>query len=136
MAVGIFKPGQGYWTRLMSAMGWGTVVVLGAAWLWDLLRTAKVGNIETVYVQAVAALAFVVVFGLLLYYYLGVNTKVVDFMVATEGEMKKVNWSTRREVLGSTWIVLALTAFTTVFVGLLDFIFARIFLWMGVLEGR
>ena len=136
MAVGIYKPGQGYWTRLMSAIGWGTVAVLGAAWLWDLLRTSRIGGVETVYVQAGAALLLIVLLGLLLYYYLGVNTKVVDFMVATEGEMKKVNWSTRREVLGSTWIVLGLTAFTTVFIGLLDFIFARIFLWMGVLEGR
>ena len=31
-------------------------------------------------------------------------------MIATEGEMKKVNWSTRREILGSTWIVIGLTA--------------------------
>ena len=122
--------------RLMSAIGWGTVVVLGAAWLWDLLKTSRIGNVETVYIQAAAALAVVLALGLLLYYYLGRNARVVDFMVATEGEMKKVNWSTRREVLGSTWIVLGLTAFTTVFIGLLDFIFARIFLWMGVLEGR
>jgi hypothetical protein len=29
------------------------------------------------------------------------DLKVVDFMIATEGELKKVNWSTRREIVGS-----------------------------------
>ena len=36
-------------------------------------------------------------------------SQTVDFMIATEGEMKKVNWSTRREILGSTWVVIAVT---------------------------
>ena len=35
-------------------------------------------------------------------------------MIATEGEMKKVNWSTRREIIGMTWVVIGLTVFIAV----------------------
>jgi preprotein translocase SecE subunit len=55
-------------------------------------------------------------------------------MIATEGEMKKVNWSSRREVLGSTWIVIALTIFIAILCFSYDRIFQIFFQWMGVLE--
>jgi len=135
MALGIYKPGQGYWTRVMSAVGWGTLVLMGVAWLWKILAGVRIGEIEAVYVQAGAALLVMAVFGWLLYMLIGVKPRVVDFLIATEGEMKKVNWSTRREIIGSTWVVIGLLAFMSVMIFVLDFVvFAQFFRWIGVLK--
>ena len=134
MIGGIYKKGQGYWTRLMSAIALGLIVLLGVVWLWDLLAAVKIGDFQTVYIQATAAVITGAVFGWLGYYYIGRKPKVVDFMIATEGEMKKVNWSSRREIIGSTWIVIALTIFIAIFCFLADRLFQQIFTWIDVLE--
>jgi preprotein translocase subunit SecE len=39
----------------------------------------------------------------------------------TIGELRKVNWPTRKEALRLTWIVLAVMAAMGLFLGLLDF---------------
>ncbi len=134
MAKGIYKPGQGYWTRLMSAIALGLIVLMGAVWVWDLLATAKIGTLQSVYVQAGATVILLAVFGCLGYYLIARKAKVVDFMIATEGEMKKVNWSSRREVLGSTWVVIALTFIIAVLCKLYDTVFQLVFQWIGVLK--
>ena len=109
MSSAIYKSGQGYWVRLMSAIAYGVVIVLGLNWLWGWLETMSFGDIETVYVQVAAILLFAMVFGLIGYSIIGRRQRTVDFFIATEGEMKKVNWSTRREVVGSTVIVLVIS---------------------------
>jgi preprotein translocase subunit SecE len=134
MAAGIYKKGQGYWTRMMSAVAAGALVFIGAVWLWDTLAGVRIGSLQTVYVQAGAAVIFIGVLGVICYLVLGVNRKVVDFMIATEGEMKKVNWSTRREIMGSTWIVIGLTFVIAVIIGVLDMAYSAIFQALDVLE--
>ena len=134
MAVGIYKKGQGYWTRLMSAIAFGMIVLMGAVWLWNLLGNVRFGDVQVVYVQAAAGVAVIAVFGWLGFYLIGRKPKVVDFMIATEGEMKKVNWSSRREILGSTWVVIALTLFIALFCFVWDFVFQLFFQTVGVLE--
>ncbi|MDY7107942.1 MAG: preprotein translocase subunit SecE [Planctomycetota bacterium] len=134
MGAGIYKKGQGYWTRLMSAIAFGLIVLMGTVWLWDLLATTKIGDIQTIYVQAGGAVLVLGFFGILGFYLIGRKPAVVDFMIATEGEMKKVNWSSRREVLGSTWIVIALTIFIAILCFAYDRVFQIFFQWMGVLE--
>ncbi len=134
-ALGIYKPGQGYWTRVMSAVGWGTLVLMGVAWLVNQLRGVRVGELQSVYVQAVVAGLVLVAGSMLLYYLIGVNQRFVDFLIATEGEMKKVNWSTKREIIGSTWVVIALVIFISLLLFVLDYlIFAPLFRLIGVLE--
>ena len=134
MAVTIYKKGQGYWTRMMSAVGYGLIVGLGVIWLWDLLKSVKIGGLESVYISAAGAVIAASVFGVLGYYLIGVKPRVVDFMIATEGEMKKVNWSSRKEVLGSTWVVIGLTFFIAVFCALVDLGFASFFRAIDVLD--
>jgi len=134
MAVTIYKKGQGYWTRLMSAIGLGLLVFMGAVWLWDILKGMTWGTIEPVYVSATGAVIFIGIFSVLGYYLIGRKPSVVDFMVATEGEMKKVNWSTKREIIGSTWIVIALTIAIAAFCWVCDTGFAFLFTRIGVLE--
>jgi len=134
MALHIYKKGQGYWTRLMSAIAFGMIVLMGARWVWNLLVTVKIGDMQTIYVQAASAVIVIAVFGCIGYYLIGVKRPVVDFMIACEGEMKKVNWSTRREILGSTWVVIILTAFIALFCFSFDRVFQLVFTWIDVLE--
>ena len=134
MAVGIYKKGQGYWTRLMSAVALGTLTLMGSVWLWDEARAIRIGEIEPVYVSAAAASIFAIVVGLIGFLLLARKPKVVDFMIATEGEMKKVNWSSRREIIGSTWVVIGLTIFIAILCYAFDLIFQALFQAVGVLE--
>ncbi|MEY4842051.1 MAG: hypothetical protein RJA12_775 [Planctomycetota bacterium] len=135
MSTAIKKFGQGYWTRLMTVIGFGMLAVLGAVWLWRLLETVDIG-IHPTYVASGAALLFLAGVGVLLWWFAGFNAKSVDFLVATEGEMKKVNWSTRREIVGSTLVVIAMTLIISLFCWVWDFAFSTIFVWMRVLDMR
>jgi preprotein translocase SecE subunit len=130
----IYKKGQGYWTRMMSGIGFGLLIAMGAAWTWNQFKTVRIGTIEPVYVSATAAVIFLSVFGLLTYHFLGRNPKFVDFTIATEGEMKKVNWSTRREIVGSTWAVIGLTIIIALLCWVFDNFFAWVFQQIGVLQ--
>jgi preprotein translocase SecE subunit len=134
MAVTIYKKGQGYWTRIMSAIAYALIVGFGAVWLWELLSTVRMGELQPVYVQGAAAVVVIAVFGVIGYWLIGRKPAVVDFMIATEGEMKKVNWSSWREIRGSTAVVIALTIFIALLCSGYDFIFATFFRFIGVLD--
>ena len=45
----------------------------------------------------------------------------------TIGELKKVNWPTRQEAVNLTIVVLIVTLSMSAFLGLLDFIFTKLF---------
>ena len=45
----------------------------------------------------------------------------------TIGELRKVNWPTRREAINLTIIVLIVTFSMSVFLGIMDFIFNQVF---------
>jgi len=132
--LGIHKKGQGYWTRMMSAIAAGLLIFMGASWLWKTMSGLRIGTIETVYVQAGAAVIFISVLSVIAYYLIAVHKKVVDFLIATEGEMKKVNWSTRREIMGSTWVVISLTFIVAAIIAFLDMSYSMIFQALKVLD--
>ena len=134
MSVGIYKQGQGYWVRLMSAIGFGLLVMMGVVWLWDQLSSVQVGDVQPVYIQGGIAVITVTICGLIGYHLIGRKPKLVEFMIATEGEMRKVNWSTRREVVGSTILVILLTLFIALFCQVADLGFSAFFQWAGVLD--
>ena len=47
-----------------------------------------------------------------------------DYLKETKGEMKQVNWPTRRMAIAFTILVIAISVFTAIYLGLFDFIFA------------
>jgi len=135
VSTAIKKLGQGYWTRLMTIIGFGLLGVLGAVWLWRLLETVDLG-VAPVYVASGTALLFMLLVGCLLWWFAGSNARSVDFLVATEGEMKKVNWSTKREIVGSTLVVIGIALTISLFCWIWDFAFSTLFVWMRVLDMR
>ena len=58
----------------------------------------------------------------------------VDFLIATDSEMKKVNWSTRAELIGSTKVVILFVLLIAVALFVFDTIFSTIFYLMHVLK--
>jgi preprotein translocase subunit SecE len=136
MASGIYKSGQGYYTRMGTTVGAGLLTLLGLRWLWDYAAQVKVGTINQTYVAFGICGAVGLVIGTLIYLYVFRKPGSGDFLIATEGELKKVNWSSRREIFGSTAVVIILMAVATTFIWLVDNAFVFVFQQMGVLEGQ
>lgn len=86
------------------------------------------------YLQAGTAGLFMLLGAILLYIFVGTKKQTVEFLVATDGEMKKVNWTSYREVKGSTIVVIAATFLIAGFLFGVDTLFARIFSAIGVLQ--
>ncbi len=74
------------------------------------------------------------VLGVVMFWIAGSNRKTNDFFIATEGEMKKVSWSTKKEVIGSTKVVLAFTFLMASFLFVVDGAFIVIFSSLDVLQ--
>lgn len=135
MALSIYKPGQGYYTRMLSAVGVGVIVLSGVAWLWEKMTTIDaIPQDQELYYQGGMAVVVIAFFGALVYFILN-KPSVADFMIATEAEMKKVNWPTKKEIIGSTWVVICGTAFIALLLWVINIGFAYVFTEVGVLEG-
>ena len=225
MAFAVYKPGQGYWTRVLTAIGAGVLVLAGVVWIWeelgakdwrvpvnhDLSLTAltadadrivqhlgleapggepgsksnsvkvtavasgsafdsagmqrndvithvdgkPVGDVDaivtllqvasspvltvqrgysiTLYVQAGVAVVILAACSLVIWRVLN-RPRTVDFMIATEAEMNKVNWPSRQEIVGSTRVVIIGTALLTLMLFVVNMIFTVIFKGIGILE--
>jgi preprotein translocase subunit SecE len=59
--------------------------------------------------------------------------RVADFLIATEGEMKKVSWSSRKEVIGSTKVVIVTTLIMAAVLFVVDIVFQLFFKSIGIL---
>jgi preprotein translocase SecE subunit len=80
-----------------------------------------------VYLQAAIAALVMLAGGGLIYYYVGVKPKTVDFLIATDGEMKKVNWSTKKVIRDSTYVVIGATFLIAGVIALADIVFFKFF---------
>jgi preprotein translocase SecE subunit len=233
MSFGIYKQGQGYWVRVMTAAGVGLLILYAASWGWqqaeavrlpvrswtmattgtqgaaapgdtvnlyrmsddldadetyEVFGTALVESYESgkggnarmvlnsfssdevakrggetlrvaieqpgqsasmtasvngasstpifpvLYLQAGIAGGILLIGAILLYIFVGTHRKSVGFLIATDGEMKKVNWTSYREVKGSTIVVIVATFLIAGFLFGVDTIFARFFTFIGVLQ--
>lgn len=222
MSVAIYKPGQGYWTRVMTAVFAGVLVLAAAAWLYqqalliplpdrawitsyqsatefapgeqvELLGEAAIGNrpvlgvatvetvaaasgggtltvvdpvlegeaqraqvqalrsaggqvttisggvrgvpiVERIYVQGGMVVLVVLLGAAAIVYFVAMKKPSVDFLIATDGEMKKVNWSTRKDILNSTWVVIGASVLLGLYLFGFDMLFSFFFEQIGVLD--
>ncbi len=49
-----------------------------------------------------------------------------QFFSDAKQELKKVTWPTRQQTMTSTWVVLAVTAALSIFLGLVDLAFSKV----------
>ena len=141
MNLGIYKQGQGHWTRLMSFLGWGTMFAWGASWLWGQLAKIDFARneqgefiVEPQYIRGGAALLVVIIGAILCYWFSYNNQRSGEFLISTESEMKKVNWSSKKEITGSTWVVVSIALLLGVVLFLIDLGFSTFFKGIGLLQ--
>jgi len=87
------------------------------------------------YLQTGVASGLLLIGAVFLYWYVGVARRPVEFLIATDGEMKKVNWTSYREVKGSTIVVIVATFLIAGLLFVVDMGFSWVFRAIGVLEG-
>jgi preprotein translocase subunit SecE len=130
-----YKPGQGYYTRICTAVGGAVLVLWGALALYEQLSSLI--NPRASYALAVSygvAAAFVVGLGAFMYWLVGMNRRANDFFIATEGEMKKVSWSSKKEVIRSTKVVIGSVLMLGAMLFVVDLTFMWFFHLLGVLK--
>ncbi len=227
MALGLYKPGQGYWVRVMTAAMAGILILAASAWLWEQIGgkadkiiplatytlnlspasgDAKAGQLvslrgesssevgtarvvvaeptsaggdrlvieapkfsgssdislvrtiepaegssatlrgaiagppqakrlfEALYLQAGAVGVLMVLGTIVTYYLVGMRQGSAEFLIATDGEMKKVNWSTKKHIRDSTSVVILWAVLLAGGLFVIDILFAKFFQLIGVLQ--
>jgi preprotein translocase SecE subunit len=128
--VRLYKPGQGKYVRWGSAIGAGAIAFSAA---WFVRANLTLMGLENLWVQLVPIFAFAAL-GLVIFWIVGRNRTAVDFMIATEGEMKKVNWSSKREIIGATKVVIFSVFALSALLFLVDLILIFFFSSIDVLQ--
>jgi len=121
MSFDIYKRGQGKYTRLCSAFGVATIAGLGCVQLYKKLEATDFG----LWVETMVPAGLFVALSLLTFWLVN-RASVSDFMIAAEGEVKKVSWSSRKEIAVSTFVVIVVVIVMAVLLGSTDLCF-RIF---------
>ena len=137
MKIEFYKKGQGYYTRLCTAMGAGIMVLLGCWALYntlDLVSAEKLGTNTKGWIRAGVPAAIFVIAAYLIFRLIN-SVRFADFLIQTEGEMKKVSWSTRKEIFSSTKIVIITVIIMAAILALVDMAFHSAFVKIGVLKG-
>jgi preprotein translocase subunit SecE len=125
----IYKRGQGKYTRITTFVGVMLLVAIGAVRLSEELTTLQLS--PPVRYGLATALVVVAAIGM---FWIVNRPRSADFMIATEGEMKKVSWSSRKEVVGSTKVVIITTLILTAILFAVDLLFVQVFRWVRVLQ--
>ena len=78
---------------------------------------------------------FLGVFALVVFFVVN-KQNVVEFLIATDSEMKKVNWTTKKELVGSTKVVIFFMVMIAVFLFVCDLLFGYFFYLINVLKSN
>jgi preprotein translocase SecE subunit len=144
----IYKKGQGYWTRMGTALA--AVLIIGLTvwffyqqlpiWLTPAFTPANATPDQN---RAAAATARNATMGIctallagaaLLAWRLMNRPTSVDFLIATDSEMKKVNWTSRQELIGSTKVVIIFMFLIAFILFAIDILFGYFFKLIRVLD--
>ena len=120
MNLKIYKRGQGKNSRLGTALVAFAIVAIGCWILYGKLQNSGP------WVQTMVPVGVCVVFSGLIYWLMN-KPALADFLIAAEGEIKKVSWSTRQEITNSTIIVIFVVVVMASGLGLVDLAFRLFF---------
>ena len=125
MVFNIYKRGQGKYTRLCSAFAIAIIVGLGCLQLYKKLQAGDLG----LWTETMVPAGLFVILALLIFWLVN-KPSLADFLIAAEGEMKKVSWSSRQEIAVSTLIVIMVVISMAVLLGTTDVGFRTLFTWL------
>jgi preprotein translocase subunit SecE len=122
-----YKPLQGWYARLYTAIGLGVIVVLG---VWRLEETVRDYSNATRYgiPTAVGLVLGWIIFRLVQF------PPFVEFLIATEAEMNKVSWTSRDDLYRATSVVLTTVFLVAVFLFGVDWVWSNLLQLIGVLK--
>lgn len=123
----IYKRNQGKTIRLATVISVMVLVAWGCYVLSERLGAYRVNT----YLRFGIPLGILLGVGVLMFWLVN-RPRGADFLIATEGEMKKVSWSSRKEIIGSTKVVIVTTLILAAILFLIDVVFANVFRALGV----
>ncbi|HEX8524901.1 MAG TPA: preprotein translocase subunit SecE [Tepidisphaeraceae bacterium] len=146
----VYKSGQGYWTRVGSAAAATLITLLTLqflythlnVWLTPAFTPKGADSVQIAHAISMAkgvtlAICGVFLVGMfVLVFWLLNKPDYADFLIATDSEMKKVNWTSRKELIGSTKVVIIFMFLIAFLLFAFDFMFGELFYMMGVLKLR
>jgi preprotein translocase subunit SecE len=123
----LYKPRQGWYARLYTALGLGLAVGLGV-WrfheaLNDYTTTTRYG------LPAAVGLALGWVIWRVVQY-----PPFVEFLIATEAEMNKVSWTSKDDLYRATSVVLVTVTLMAVYLFGVDWLWSNLLQILGVLK--
>lgn len=128
----VYKSGQGYWTRMCTA---GAVAILAGLicyWIYSDVLPAAFININGKGIRLGITVGIYIVATLFFWRYMN-RPNVADFLIDTELEMAKVNWTSAKELFGSTRIVIFFVVLISFMLAVFDFAFIKFFVLIGIL---
>ena len=126
----IRRRGQGKWTRLGTAIGSAIIIFGGALFIYsDVRATSGMGESTAMYLAA----GFVLISSLIAFW-LQNTANNVSFLIDTDSDMKKVNWTSRQELIGSTKVVILFMFILSTMLFFVDILFGYFFKLIGVLK--
>ena len=106
-------------------------VLILSAWGCFALADKLAGYLKSTYLAFGIPLGLFLLLGWISFWLVN-RPRSADFLIATEGEMKKVSWSSKKEIVGSTKVVIVTTFILAALLFLVDFVFATMFKVMGI----
>jgi len=127
MALSVYKKGQGTGARGIAGVVAAVLGIWAAHQMW--YSPLVQGSITMRVIGSVIAGA---IFGGLPIWFVLFHHQAVDILIETQQEMKKVAWSSRAEVVGSTLVVLATVILLAVFILSTDLVLNAMFRLIGL----
>jgi len=122
MNLKIYKRGQGKNTRLWTGLVCFVIAAYGCVVLHQKLQAAT----DNVWIETLLPAGVCAVFAAVIWW-LSNRPSVADFLIAAEGEIKKVSWSNRREIVNSTIVVIIVVAVMSAGIGFWDILLGYFF---------
>jgi preprotein translocase subunit SecE len=124
---GLFKPMQGWYARLYTALGLGVIAATG---VWHVYESSIDYN---PYWRLGIPAALALGFGWLIFRIVHFQP-FAEFLIATEAEMNKVSWTSKEDLYRATTVVLATVVLMAVFLFVVDWLWLFILRNIGVLQ--
>ena len=122
MNLKIYKRGQGKHTRLGTGLVCFVIVAYGSLLLHRRLQAVT----DNVWIETLIPAGVCAAFAGLIWWLSNVPA-VANFLIAAEGEIKKVSWSSRKEIVSSTIVVIVVVITMSVGIGVWDILLGRFF---------
>lgn len=130
----IYKSGQGTYVRFGTAVGAACISLGFVYFVYEQLAAFAFSQSTMTIVRTSVTAVLLASLAWLIFYLVGQKRSIVDFLIATEGEMKKVNWSSRKEVFGATKVVIVTVLALGIMLFIVDLLFIQFFAAIKVLR--